>query len=156
MIMVKKQPKVGRPRKANPQTAAERMRAYRARKRAAGLKRVSEWVPTEPPDVTGWSDHRRLDIRSLALHSKVAQKLSGNPSLLNIPRRNLKRWRQRAAGQPPEYILEWEEILEQSLPAIAAFITSFSEKATRLRQSSPFAGVLDPKERKRIYDAFRA
>jgi hypothetical protein len=35
-------------------------------------------------------------------------------------------------------------------------VTEQSENAARLRQSSPFAGVLSPAERKRIYDAFRA
>jgi hypothetical protein len=34
-------------------------------------------------------------------------------------------------------------------------ITELSENATRLRQSSPFAGVLSPVERRRIYEAFR-
>lgn len=136
----------------NPLTAAERMRAYRVRKKT---KRVSMWVPDEPVDVTVYSDHRLLDARSLALHCLIARKISRDPGLLAIPRRNLQRWKQRTVGRIPKYLLEWEEILAQPLPAIAAFITSLSENATRMRQSSPFAGVLDPLERKRIYDAFR-
>jgi hypothetical protein len=35
-------------------------------------------------------------------------------------------------------------------------LVSRSERATRLRQSSPFAGVLTPAERRRVYEAFRA
>ncbi|MFQ5660788.1 MAG: hypothetical protein ACE5GZ_10185 [Gammaproteobacteria bacterium] len=145
----------GRPRKENSLTAAERMRAYRARKRAAGLKHVSEWRQVEPADSVIWSDHRLLDARSLALHCKIAQKISREPDLLKIPRRNLKRWKKRASGQTPNYLNEWEAILTQPWPAVATFITSLSEKATRLRQSSPFAGVLEPQERKQVYDAFR-
>jgi hypothetical protein len=132
------------------------MRAYRKRKKAGGYKQVSGWAAVQPFEVMVYSDHRLLDARSLALHCRIASKISRNPDLLAIPRRNLQRWKQRAAGKTPKYLLEWGTVLDQPWPAIAIFITSGSEKAERLRQSSPFAGVLDPEERKRIYDAFRA
>ena len=148
--------KRGRPRLANPMTPAERMRAYRARKRAAGLKRVSEWTPADFHDAIAYSDHRLLEARSLAMHCKIAQKISKDPSLLDVPRRNLERWSNRTSGTTPKVITEWQAILGEPWPQVAAFITSCSEKAIRLRQSSPFAGVLDPRERKRIYEAFRA
>ncbi len=148
--------KRGRPRLANPLTPAERMRAYRARKRAAGLKRVSEWIPADFHDAIAYSDHRLLDARSLALHCKIAQKISKDRSLLDVPRRNLERWSNRTSGETPKFITDWQDILSEPWPQVAAFITSCSEKAIRLRQSSPFAGVLDPQERKRIYEAFRA
>lgn len=148
--------KRGRPPSAHPLSAAERMRAYRARKRAAGLKRVSQWMPMDCADSQVFSDHRVLDARSLAMHCKIAQKISRDRSLLEIPRRNLARWRRRAAGEVPGYIAEWQEILARPWPQVAAFMTDCSEKATRLRQSSPFAGVLNPRERKQIYEAFRA
>ena len=148
--------KRGRPRSAKPLPPAERMRAYRARKRAAGLKRVSEWIPASSENLTSYSDHRLLDARSLALHCKIAHKINKDQSLLKIPERNLWRWSQRSSDHIPQYIKEWQQILAQPWPNIAAFMTSCTEKATRLRQSSPFAGVLDPLERKRIYEAFRA
>ncbi len=148
--------KRGRPPSANPLTAAERMRAYRARKRAAGLKCVSEWRPVDSREAIVHSDHRLLDARSLAMHCKIAQKISKDQSLIEIPRRNLERWSRRASGAPPGFIAEWREILERPWPQVAAFITGCSEESMRLRQSSPFAGVLDPQERKRIYEAFGA
>jgi hypothetical protein len=132
------------------------MRAYRARKRAAGLKQVSEWVPAEFHDAIAYSDHRLLDARSLALHCKIAQKISKDRNLLDVPRRNLERWSNRTSGETPKFIAEWQDILDEPWPQVAAFITSCSERAIRLRQSSPFAGVLNPQERKRIYEAFRA
>ena len=154
--MSKARTKRGRPPSANPLTAAERMRAYRARKRAAGLKRVSEWRPVDFRDAAAFSDHRLLDARSLAMHCKIAQKISKDRSLIAIPRRNLERWSQRAPGAAPKFIAEWQDILERPWPQVAAFMTGCSEESMRLRQSSPFAGVLDPQERKRIYEAFRA
>jgi len=146
--------KRGRPKTANPMTAAERMRAYRKRRRAAGLKSVSRWVPIEE-EISLYSDHRLLDARSLAMHCKIAQKISRDPELLNIAKQNLARWSQKSAGEKPRYLAEWQEILDRPWMEIAGFITSTSEEATRLRSSSPFAGVLSAVERKRIYEAFR-
>lgn len=127
------------------------MRAYRARKRAAGLRRAHGWVPAHG----GYSDHRILEARSLALHCKIAQKIARDAELLDVARRNLERWT-RGKDHIPGYVHEWRRILDSPWPVIADFMTSFSEKAVRLRQSSPFAGILTPAERRRIYDAFRA
>lgn len=137
-------------------TPAERMRAYRRRKHAAGYKVVSKWLPAGVDNRATYSDHRVLDARSLAMHCKITRKIEQNSELLERPRKNLRRWSEAASGPLPEYIKEWREILDQPWPDVAAFITSFSDDAVRLRQSSPFAGVLTPKERKQIYDAFRA
>ena len=153
--MIKSVAKRGRPKTANPMSAAERMRAYRKRKRAAGLKSVSRWVATEE-EYSRYSDHRLLDARSLAMHCKIAQKISRDPELLKIAEQNLARWRQKSAGEYPRYLEEWQEIIDRPWMEIADFITSISDDATRLRSSSPFAGVLGAEERKRIYEAFGA
>ena len=152
--MTKLVAKRGRPRIANPMTAAERMRAYRKRKRAAGLKSESRWVPAKEDGISRYSDHRILDARSLAMHCKIAQKVSREPGLLDVARQNLTRWRQKSAGEIPRYLEEWQEILDRPWIEIADFITSISDQATRLRSSSPFACVLSAEERKRIYEAF--
>jgi hypothetical protein len=148
--------KRGRPRKKAPLTAAERMRSYRQRRRAAGYKVVSQWQPVIEQAPSFDSDHPILDARSLAMHCKIARKIDANRALLEIPKRNLKRWRKAKSGPLPMYMDEWQQILDKPWHYIAALITSFSDEAVRLRQSSPFAGVLTPKERKQVYDAFRA
>ena len=101
------------------------------------------------------SDHERLEARSLALHSAIVRKMDRDSDLLRIPKRNLKRWRARSVSPAPIYLDEWNRILRRPWAEIAEFLVSRSEDAIRLRQSSPFAGVLTVAERKRIYDAFR-
>ena len=154
--MAKSGTKRGRPRKAHPMSSAERMRAYRERKRAAGLKTVSRWVAAEEDEVRRYSDHRLLDARSLVMHCKIAQKISRDSKLLDVARQNLARWSAKSAGEKPRYLVEWRDILDRPWMEIAGLITSTSDNATRLRASSPFAGVLDVEERRRIYEAFRA
>lgn len=136
-------------------TAAERMRAYRKRKRDAGLKNVRRWEPEEGSSQRRYSDHRILDARSLAMHCKIAQKITRDPTLLNKAQANLERWSAKSEDPQPQYFREWQRILERPWPEIAELITSMSEDATRLRSSSPFAGVLTADERDQIYEAFR-
>ena len=137
-------------------TAAERMRRYRARRRAAGLKQARRWVPMHEGTAV-FSDHAVLEARSLAMHCLIARKISRNPRLLDVARSNLAAWkRAREPGQRPRCLAEWERVLRHPWPRIAAFMVSTSDAAARLRQSSPFAGVLDTEERRRVYDAFRA
>jgi hypothetical protein len=142
-----------------PRTAAERMRRYRARRRAAGLRLERRWVPAGTragtTAVRSYSDHRILEARSLALHCLIVLKIERDPRLLQIAHRNLARWLDRD-GRAPRALLEWRAILEQPWPAIAAILTDPGEEAARLRQSTPFAGVLTKAERRRVYEAFRA
>jgi len=148
--------KRGRPKKADAKTAAERMRAYRKRKRDAGLKNVRRWEQTDVLTSGRYSDHRILDARSLAMHCKIVQKISHDPRLLKKAKANLSRWSAKIDGPKPRYLEEWQEILDKPWPTIAEMMTSMSEDATRLRSSSPFAGILNEKEREQIYAAFRA
>jgi hypothetical protein len=90
------------------------------------------------------------------MHAAIARKIDHDPGLLDIPRHNLERWRARAGNSPPQWLLEWRTLLKLPWLQLAALITEPSENAARLRQSSPFAGVLTESERKRIYEAFRA
>jgi hypothetical protein len=153
---VHKKPKRGRPKTGNALTAAERMRRLRARRRKAGLRSVSSWRPVEPAAPLLYSPHRLLEARSLAMHALIAAKIANDPALLCKPRRNLELWSARWGREVPRWAVEWRRILDRPWSEIAALISEPSENAARLRQSSPFAGVLTAEERKRIYEAFRA
>jgi hypothetical protein len=102
-----------------------------------------------------YSDHQRLEARSLAMHCLVAKKLQANPALIDQARKTLERWKAQAAKPLPSVLSEWEQILESSQEDVASFVVSTHEDATRLRQSSPFTGILTLEERTEIYEAFR-
>lgn len=97
------------------------------------------------------ADHNRLDERSLALHKLVAEKLKADPSLIQIAKSNLQRW--GTTDRPA--LEEWGKLLNNGISYIVGLLQERSENATRLRQSSPFAGILSEDERLRVYEAFR-
>ena len=90
------------------------------------------------------------------MHCVAAQKIERNAMLLDQVRTQLERWRANYGKQAPKALDEWRELLHKPWPQIAGFVTSNSERATRLRQSSPFACVLTDDERERVYAAFRS
>src|SRR6266567_2992962 len=99
--------------------------------------------------------HDRIERRSLALHRAIAAKLRQRPDLLDAAHDNIERWsRQRGNSQP--YLDAWREILSRPLSEILELIEQDSPRMRELRQSTPFAGVLDPRERWHIYDTFES
>jgi hypothetical protein len=99
--------------------------------------------------------HRRLDRRSLELHRLVAEK----PSLLAKVRERLVRsiCSKRHADSVINALSEWLHILEdRSFSEVLELLEDPGEEATRLRQSSPFAGLLSPAERKAVLDRFKS
>lgn len=101
--------------------------------------------------------HQWIDRRSRALHEAVADRLAADPALLTLARANLDRWMSTRAA--PAW-REWQRLLdEEPLAEVLAILRSDDERAARLRQSSPFAGLLSPEERQQIlerYDPRRA
>ena len=102
-----------------------------------------------------YSDHTRLDERSLALHQLVAEKLRAAPALLDKARANVRRW-QEANESPSPALTEWAQILRSPANDVLALLTERSPRATRLRQSSPFAGILTEEERRAVYESYSA
>jgi hypothetical protein len=101
------------------------------------------------------SDHSRLDERSLAMHQLIAGKVQADPALLDKARENVRRW-QEANGTASPALAEWAQILAAPVSQIVALLAERSERATRLRQSSPFAGILTQAERRAIYESYSA
>jgi hypothetical protein len=99
-----------------------------------------------------YSDHGRLDERSLALHRLVAKKLLADPALLDKARENICRW-QQSHGSLSLALVEWVQILAGTPDQVSRFLIERTERATRLRQSSPFTGILTETERLAIYES---
>ena len=97
--------------------------------------------------------HARIDARSVALHRAIAAKLRAAPELLAIAHDNLRRW-SATAGRSQPYLAAWEQLLALPLDDLLHRLDQDTEQMRAMRQTSPFAGVLTPKERWAIYDTF--
>jgi hypothetical protein len=94
--------------------------------------------------------HRLAEERSVAYHRVIAARLRERPEILREARQRVAGWL-ATSGQPPWRATQWAAILDLELPAIESFLTERSELADELRQSSPFAGALSPRERWQIW-----
>ena len=92
--------------------------------------------------------HSDTDQVSLELARRVARRLRRQPELIDLARANLTRWSLRNAAAPSllRCYAEWQQILARPLEEICTLLCSEQENAQRLRQNSPFAGVLSPAE----------
>jgi len=90
----------------------------------------------------------------VAYHSAIAERLRREPEILDRARRRVQGWI-GTGDRAPFYARRWAEILAGAPEAVAAFLVERSELADELRQSSPFAGALDPRERWEIWRATR-
>ena len=93
--------------------------------------------------------HRLAEERSIAMHARVAERLRDRPEIVAQVRARLE------ARPQGFYRDRWLEILERRLEQICAFVVERTEEAKALRQSTPFAGVLEPRERWEIWRRVR-
>ena len=99
-------------------------------------------------------DHRIIDERSLAFGRAIAARLADDPSLLARARANVARWMQTASPGVKPDLAAWSAALEGPLDGVIQLLTGNDERAARLRQSNPFAGVLSQQERLAILKQF--
>ncbi|HLT38982.1 MAG TPA: hypothetical protein VK034_22015 [Enhygromyxa sp.] len=98
--------------------------------------------------------HRLAEARSLAAHRVIAARLLDDPSLLDQARARVDAWLTEGPGAH-RYARAWRELLAGDVEAVARAIVEDSERGRALRQSTPFAGVLDPRERWQLWDQVR-
>ena len=89
----------------------------------------------------------------LRSHREIARKIDADPSLLEIPLQNLDRWRELGGGEDCPASAEWRELLKHPWEQVRALIVADTEESTRLRLSTPFAGILTPEERLKLHMA---
>lgn len=85
---------------------------------------------------------------SLEFATQIADGLPAHPDWTDLARENLDRWSRRNADSP--HLLrgcaEWRAILNRPIGEIRAILTAKADAGQRLRQNSPFVGVLSPSE----------
>ena len=102
-------------------------------------------------------NHSQTDQVSLELARRIAERMRRQPEVLDIARANLMRWSQQNFAVPSlrRCYAEWQQILSRPVEEISTLLCSESDNAQRLRQNSPFAGVLSPTEVWEIKSRFR-
>ena len=98
--------------------------------------------------------HSIIDDRSLAFGRAIVARLHGDAALVGRAGDTLERWLETCSPQARAALLEWKSVLDGPLAGVVALLTDSSERAVRLRQSNPFAGVLPPSERLAIIREF--
>lgn len=104
-----------------------------------------------------WAGPRltREQERSLALHHLIAAELMGDPAaVVSRAKDNLATMRRVNPGSAL-HLDEWERILRRPASLIVSIMLDPSEHGRELRQVTPFAGVLDHRQRAEVYSQFR-
>lgn len=101
--------------------------------------------------------HLRPEQFSIRLHEAIAAKLRDDQApTIAIARKNIARWREIHKGTGVIYYLNrWQNLLQGPLDEFLAFMVSSFQEARDMRQCSPFAGLLSPRERWGIMNNFQ-
>lgn len=93
----------------------------------------------------------------MELARRVAERIRWQPDLIAFAQGNLNRWTKQNAAAPSllRCYAEWQQILSRPVEEICNLLCSESDNAQRLRQNSPFVGVLTPPEVWEVKSRFR-
>ncbi len=99
-------------------------------------------------------DHRQIDKRSLEMSQAVVRRVDEDPERwIEHAKANIHRWNKRNGERAGR--TEWLEILNNSTwPEIREILLAETDEGQRLRQNSPFTGVITQEEREKIYLRF--
>jgi predicted transcriptional regulator len=102
-------------------------------------------MPTKP------STHKQKDQHMLEISYKLAEAIENDTSFVRRAKEHVQRMLKKNHGSATKDIKEWRDILESySIRRLSRFLTSTSERANRLRQSSPFFAILSTDERNQL------
>ena len=90
-----------------------------------------------------------IERRSRALHAAVAERLRREPASIEEVRARVASWL-RDGSVARVSAEQWKQALDGPREALLALLAAPDERAAALRQVSPFAGFLEPRERWRI------
>lgn len=96
----------------------------------------------------------REDRRSLALHAAIGQRVRAEHGAMVTRARAVLRHMRETHPGARLLLDEWQRILELPLSALLGVFGDLDPHARELRHVTPFAGILSPAERTRIYREF--
>lgn len=101
-------------------------------------------------------NYRQQDLRSIAFHRAIADKLRENPALISVAFDNIDRWTRLGYGRSgwPLYD-KWKTLLNGPFETLLEKLTEDSDSMQQLRQATPFAGILTNSERATIIEQTR-
>jgi hypothetical protein len=123
-----------------------------AARREAAVRTVGATVEPGPERATPPDGHQTSERRGLALHEVIAERM--DEGMIEEARQRID----RLAGDGhlhSHYAKRWRELLSRPIPEIVAALLADDQEGRDLRQNSPFAGVLNEQERRRIIEAVR-
>jgi len=92
------------------------------------------------------TSQQRIEDKTLEYHQEVARRVEKDPQgAIKYARNNMERWGWQdvnSASVPP-YVKKWKSLIEGPIDELLRMLVSKSEKATLLRISSPFKGLLE-------------
>jgi hypothetical protein len=98
--------------------------------------------------------HHLAEARSLAYHALIAERLEADPSLLETAQARVAAWIE--TGTPhPHYARAWSDVLACPLSVLRSRLLDPSEDGRALRQVTPFAGLVDARERWKLWREVR-
>ena len=99
-------------------------------------------------------DHHQIDERGLCLARRIVDLIDADPERkgLQKARETCARWHR---DNPGVAVAEWLGILQGDWQTVRSILLDKGPEGCRLRQSSPFCGVLSPRERWAILRRFR-
>ena len=101
--------------------------------------------------------HFDLDLRSHKIAEQLAQLIERDPTIVTRAREYVERVIREGPQSTRTDLMEWRRILQSySQRQLLDFLVDTGERATRLRQSTPFLPVLTPSERVRIRSALES
>jgi hypothetical protein len=98
--------------------------------------------------------HELAEERSLALHALIAARIQGDREVAAAARARVAQW-QRDGSVHPSYANAWMSLLDGPTPQLIAMLVDRGERGRALRQCTPFAGVIDPRTRWRVWREVR-
>jgi hypothetical protein len=94
--------------------------------------------------------HRPAELRSIELHRAVARIITEDPAVLARASAKVDEWLANGGPVDPARAARWRALLDSDREELLGELVADTPEACDLRQVTPFAGVVDSRERWRI------